>query len=186
MELKEIYEELKQDCAKVCEHLKAEFGAVRAGRANPKILDRVMVEYYGSMTPLNQMANISVPEPRMLLINVWDQSALKNVVKAINEADLGINPADDGKVIRLVFPILTEERRKDLVKSIKRMTEDSKVSLRNARRDAIDMVKDLKKDNAISEDDQANAEKEIQKIIDLNNANLEKLLADKEKEVMEV
>lgn len=112
MELREVYDEFKMDCEKVCEHLKAEFGTVRAGRANPRVLDRVMVDYYGSMTPLNQMANISVPEPRMLLVNVWDLSALKNVVKAINEADLGLNPADDGKCIRLVFPSFNRRKKK--------------------------------------------------------------------------
>lgn len=183
---KEVFEYLKQRNEKVLEHLKGEFSCVRAGRANPKILDRIMVNYYGSLTPLNQMANITVPEPRMLLINVWDVSALKDVVKAIQESDIGINPADDGKNIRLVFPILTEERRKELVKSIKKMAEESKISARNERKEALDIVKNMKKENLLTEDDVANCEKEIQKIVDNVNAQIDKLLAEKEKEILSV
>ena len=183
---KEVYDYLKGRNEKVIDHLKNEFACVRAGRANPKILDRVMVNYYGSMTPLTQMANITVPEPRMLLVNVWDVSALKDVVKAIQEADLGINPADDGKNIRLVFPVLTEDRRKELVKSIKKIAEESKISARNERKDVMDAVKNMKKENLLTEDGVANAEKEIQKLVDNVNAQIDKLLQDKEKEIMEV
>lgn len=183
---KQVYDYLKERNEKVIDYLKNEFACVRAGRANPKILDRVMVNYYGSMTPLNQMANITVPEPRMLLVNVWDMSALKDVVKAIQEANLGINPADDGKNIRLVFPVLTEERRKELVKSIKKIAEEAKISARNERKDVLDIVKNMKKDNKLTEDDVKNAEQEIQKIVNNVNALIDEMLASKEKEIMEV
>ena len=183
---KEVYDELKQNLEKVISHLNAEFTAIRAGRANPKILDRVMVDYYGTLTPLYQMANISVPEPRMLLISLWDTSMIKEVVKAINEANLGINPNDDGKVIRLVFPVLTEERRKELVKQTKKIAEDVKVSARNERRVALDNIKVLRKDNLITEDMQKVAENEVQKILDEYVAKIDKISQDKEKEVMEV
>ena len=183
---KEIYDYLKERNERVIEHLKGEFSCVRAGRANPKILDRIMVNYYGSLTPLNQMANITVPEPRMLLINVWDISALRDVVKAIQESDIGLNPADDGKNIRLVFPVLTEDRRKELVKNIKKMAEESKISARNERKDALDIVKNMKKENLLTEDDVKNCEKEIQKIVDSVNMQIDKLLQEKEKEIMEV
>lgn len=183
---KEVYDELKQNLEKVINHLNVEFSSVRAGRANPKILDKVMVDYYGTLTPLYQMANISVPEPRMLLISLWDASMIKDVVKAINEANIGINPNDDGKVIRLVFPVLTEERRKELVKQTKKIAEDVKVSARNERRVAIDNIKLLKKDNLITEDMQKAAETEIQKILDEYIAKIDKISLDKEKEVMEV
>ena len=128
--VEEVYENLKHGLAKVQDHLDNEYSSIRAGRANPKILDRVMVNYYGSLTPLNQMANITVPDPRCLMINVWDLSAFKDVLKAINEANLGLTPSDDGKSIRLVFPVPTEERRKELVKQAKTVLEDSKVSMR--------------------------------------------------------
>ena len=184
--LKNVYDYLKERNEKVLKFLKDEYATVRAGRANPKILDRVMVDYYGSKTPLNQMANITVPEPRVLLINVWDMSAIKDVVKAIQEADLGINPADDGKSVRLVFPVLTEDRRKELVKSIKKTAEDAKISARNERKNVLDIVKNMKKDNKITEDDVKQAEKEIQKLVDNVNASIDKILQDKEKEIMEV
>jgi len=183
---KEVYEELKLSLEKVINHLNVEFSTIRAGRANPKILDRVMVDYYGTPTPLYQMANISVPEPRMLLISLWDTSMIKDVVKAINEANLGINPNDDGKVIRLVFPVLTEERRKELVKQTKKIAEDVKVSARNERRVALDNIKNLKKENLITEDMQKSSETEIQKILDEYIAKIDKITSDKEKEVMEV
>lgn len=184
--LKQVYDYLKEKNEKILNYLKDEYSVVRAGRANPKILDRVMVDYYGSKTPLNQMANITVPEPRVLLVNVWDVSALKDVVKAIQEADLGINPADDGKNIRLVFPVLTEDRRKELVKSIKKTAEEAKISARNERKDVLDIVKNMKKDNKITEDDVKTAEKEIQKLVDSINLSIDKTMQDKEKEIMEV
>lgn len=183
---KEVYDELKQNLEKVINHLNVEFSSVRAGRANPKILDKVLVDYYGSPTPLYQMANISVPEPRMLLISLWDTSMIKDVVKAINEANIGINPNDDGKVIRLVFPVLTEERRKELVKQTKKIAEDVKVSARNERRVALDNIKLLKKDNLITEDGEKLSEKEVQKILDEYIAKIDKMAQDKEKEIMDI
>ena len=182
----EVYDELKSNLEKVITHLGVEFSSIRAGRANPKILDKVLVDYYGTPTPLYQMANISVPEPRMLVISLWDTSMIKDVVKAINEANIGINPNDDGKVIRLVFPVLTEERRRDLVKQTKKIAEEVKVSARNERRDALDKIKLLKKDNLITEDMQKSSETEIQKILDEYIAKIDKLALEKEKEVMEV
>jgi len=183
---KEVYDELKKNLEKVINHLNVEFSSVRAGRANPKILDKVLVDYYGTPTPLYQMANISVPEPRMLLISLWDTSMIKEVVKAINEANIGINPNDDGKVIRLVFPVLTEDRRKELVKQTKKIAEEVKVSARNERRVALDNIKLLKKDNLITEDGEKLSEKEIQKILDDYIAKIDKICQDKEKEIMEI
>lgn len=182
----ELYENLKQGLNKAENHLANEYTAIRAGRANPKILDRVLVNYYGSMTPLNQMANITVPDPRCLLINVWDMSAFKDVLKAINEANLGLNPSDDGKSIRLTFPVPTEERRKELVKQAKALLEDAKVTMRNERRDAMDAIKEMKKENLLTEDTQKNAEKEVQKILDASIKLADDLFAEKEKEIMSV
>ena len=142
--------------------LNREFGTVRAGRANPSVLDKIMVDYYGCATPIQQIATISVPEGRVLQIQPWDTSTLKLIEKAILTSDIGINPNNDGRVIRLIFPPLTEERRKDLVKEIKKMTEDCKVAIRSVRRDAIEKLKGMKKDNLITEDDQANGEKKVQ------------------------
>ena len=184
--VEEVYSNLKVDLNKAESHLDDEFASIRAGRANPKILDKVMVNYYGSMTPLNQMANITVPDPRCLLINVWDPSAFKDVIKAINESNLGITPSDDGKSIRLVFPVPTEDRRKDLVKQAKAVGEETKIAMRNARRDAINAVKDMKKDNLLTEDSEALAEKEIQKILDTAIKNVDDEFAKKEKEIMEI
>ena len=184
--VEEVYKELKNGLVKVQDHLENEYASLRAGRANPKILDRVMVNYYGSLTPLNQMANITVPDPRCLMVNVWDLSALKDVIKAINEANLGLTPSDDGKSIRLVFPVPTEERRKELVKQAKATLEEAKVSMRNERRDAMDAVKDMKKDNLITEDMEKNAEKEVQKIIDAAVKELDEMFSSKEKEIMSV
>lgn len=171
---------------KILESFKNEMNRVRAGRANPHLLDKIMVDYYGTPTPLNQMANISVPEARMITISVWDVSAIKNVTKAIMASDLGITPVDDGKTIRLVFPQLTEERRKELVRSIKKTAEDFKVSMRNERRDVLEIFKKLKKDGKLSEDELATQEKEVQKIIDKYIGELEKVLGEKEKEILEI
>ncbi len=182
----ELYEQFKKGLNKAEEHLDSEYATIRAGRANPKILDRVLVNYYGSMTPLNQMANITVPDPRCLLINVWDMSAFKDVLKAINEANLGLTPSDDGKSIRLTFPVPTEERRKELVKQAKTLLEEAKVSMRNERREAMDQIKEMKKENILTEDSQKVAEKEIQKILDNATKNLDDLFASKEKEIMSV
>ena len=178
--------EYSEQLEKAYNHLLDEYQIIRAGRANPHILDRVMVDYYGQMTPINQMANIQVPEARMIVISVWDNSQLKNVVKAISMADLGVNPTDDGKVIRLVFPALTEERRKELCKQVKRLLEDGKVAMRNARRDVLDKFKNLKKDSSISEDEYMGLEADVQKELDSYIAKSDKACADKEKEIMEI
>ena len=159
---------------------------VRAGRANPNILNKVMVDYYGVPTPINQMAGVSVPEPRMIVIQPWDMSILKEIEKAINLADIGINPNNDGKVIRLVFPELTEERRKELVKDIKKTAEEAKVAVRAIRRDGIEMARTAQKNSEITEDDLANAEAKIQKITDAKIAEIDQLLEKKEKEIMTV
>ena len=159
---------------------------VRAGRANPNILNKVMVDYYGVPTQINQMAGVSVPEPRMIVIQPWDMSILKEIEKAINLADIGINPNNDGKVIRLVFPELTEERRKELVKDIKKTAEEAKVAVRAIRRDGIDMARTAQKNSEITEDDLANAEAKIQKITDAKIAEIDQLLEKKEKEIMTV
>ncbi|MBR4124414.1 MAG: ribosome recycling factor [Clostridia bacterium] len=182
----EVYQSLKEGLNKAQDHLDFEYASIRAGRANPKILDRVLVNYYGSMTPLNQMANITVPDPRCLLINVWDLSAFKDVLKAINEANLGLAPSDDGKSIRLTFPVPTEERRRELVKQAKALLEEAKVSMRNERRDAMDALKEMKKENLLTEDTQKNAEKEVQKILDNATKDVDDLFAAKEKEIMSV
>ena len=169
---------------KALEHLNEEFGAVRAGRANAKVLDRITVEYYGSETPLNGVATISSPDARTLVITPWDTKLLKEIGKAIQMSDLGINPQNDGRVIRLTFPQLTEERRKDLVKQVKKYAEDAKVAMRNIRRDGMDYVKKLKKNSEITEDDQKKAEKDLQDLLDKNIKKVDAALAAKEKELM--
>ena len=169
---------------KALDHLAEEFGAVRAGRANPKVLDRIVVEYYGSETPLNGVATISSPDARTLVISPWDTKLLKDIQKAIQTSDLGINPQNDGRVIRLVFPQLTEERRKDLVKQVKKYAEDGKVAMRNIRRDGMDYVKKLKKNSEITEDDQKKAEKDLQDMLDKMIKKVDEATAAKEKELM--
>ena len=169
---------------KALDHLQDEFGAVRAGRANPRVLDRITVEYYGSETPLNGVATISSPDARTLVIQPWDTKLLKDIQKAIQISDLGINPQNDGRVIRLVFPQLTEERRKELVKQIKKYGEDAKVAMRNIRRDGMDYVKKLKKNSEITEDDQKKAEKDLQDLLDKFIKKVDEATAAKEKELM--
>ena len=171
---------------KSLEHLAEEFGAVRAGRANAKVLDRISVEYYGSETPLNGVATISSPDARTLVVQPWDTKLLKDIAKAIQMSDLGINPQNDGRVIRLTFPQLTEERRKDLAKQVKKYAEDAKVAMRNIRRDGMDYVKKLKKTNEITEDDQKKAEKDLQDLLDKNIKKVDAALAAKEKELMAI
>ena len=171
---------------KALEHLQEEFGAVRAGRANAKVLDRITVEYYGSETPLNGVATISSPDARTLVISPWDTKLLKDIQKAIQVSDLGINPQNDGKVIRLVFPQLTEDRRKELVKQIKKYSEDAKVAMRNVRRDGMDYVKKLKKNSEITEDDQKKAEKDLQDLLDKMIKKVDEATAVKEKELMAI
>ncbi len=171
---------------KALDHLAEEFGAVRAGRANAKVLDRITVEYYGSETPLNGVATISTPDARTLVIQPWDTTLLKEIQKAIQASELGINPQNDGKVIRLVFPQLTEERRKDLTKQVKKYAEDAKVAMRNIRRDGMDYVKKLKKDSEITEDEQKKAEKDLQDLLDKYTKKADEALAGKEKELMSI
>ncbi len=159
---------------------------VRAGRANPNILNKVTVDYYGVPTPINQMAGISVPEPRLIVIQPWDMSMLKEIEKAINLAEIGINPNNDGKVIRLAFPELTEERRKDLVKEIRKTAEEAKVAIRAIRRDGIDMARTAQKKSEITEDELSTAETKIQKLTDTKIAEIDQLVDKKEKEIMTV
>ncbi len=166
--------------------LKRELSTLRAGRANAQVLDRVFVDYYGTQTPVNQVGNISSPEPRMLVISPYDPSTLSLIEKAIQKSEVGINPNNDGKCIRLVFPELTEERRKELVKTVRKKGEDAKVSVRSIRRDAIEQIKKQKRDGELTEDDQKKAEEEAQKLTDNMIKEVDKVLADKEKEIMDV
>lgn len=163
-----------------------EFATVRAGRANASILDRITVDYYGVATPIQQIATVSVPEARTLQIQPWDTTTLKLIEKAIQVSDIGINPNNDGRVIRLIFPPLTEERRKEIVKDVKKMAEDGKVAVRSIRRDAIEKLKAMKKAGEITEDDQANGEKKIQNVTDKYCAEIDALQAAKEKEILEI
>ena len=171
---------------KALEHLNEEFGAVRAGRANAKVLDRITVEYYGSETPLNGVATISTPDARTLVVQPWDTKILKDIQKAIQSSDLGINPQNDGRVIRLVFPQLTEERRKELVKQIRKYAEGGKVAIRNIRRDAMDKFKALEKKGEMTEDDRKDYEKELQDLTDKRCKEIDDLTAKKEAELMAV
>ena len=171
---------------KSVEALANELDAIRAGRANPKVLDRIMVDYYGTPTPVNQVGNISVPEARLLQIQPYDASTLKSVEKAILASDLGINPTNDGKVIRLAFPELTEDRRKTLAKDVKKKGEDSKVAMRNIRRDAMDAFKKQQKKSEITEDDLKLLEDEVQKLTDKYVGELDKRVEAKNKEIMTV
>lgn len=183
---KQVHDELKNKMTKTLSVLKEELTAIRAGRANPHILDRVTVSYYGTDTPLKSMANISAPEPRMIQVSPYDVSVLRDIEKAIMIADLGVNPSNDGKVIRIMMPILTEERRKDLVKMVKKLGEEAKVAIRNERRDANDKLKKLNKNNELTEDDLKRAEKEVQEQTDDAIKQIDKMLEVKEAEIMEV
>ena len=178
------FKEYSRRMDKTLDHLADEFGAVRAGRANAKVLDRISVEYYGSETPLNGVATISSPDARTLVIQPWDTKLLKDIQKAIQTSDLGINPQNDGRVIRLTFPQLTEDRRKDLVKQIKKYAEEAKVAMRNIRRDGMDYLKKLKKNSEITEDDQKKAEKDLQDLLDKMIKKVDAATAAKEKELM--
>ena len=182
----ELIDETKEKMTKTLSVLKAELAGLRAGRANAQVLDRIAVDYYGSMTPINQLGNISTPEPRMLIIALWDTKMIPAVEKAIQKSDLGINPANDGKIIRLVFPELTEERRKDLVKTVRKKGEESKVAIRNIRRDLNDQIKKQKKDSLITEDDQKMLEEKGQKLTDAFIKDIDASLAAKEKEILSV
>ena len=178
--------EFERKMEKTLDVLASDFAAVRAGRANAQVLDRITVEYYGVPTPLNQVGTISSPDARTLVIQPWDTTLLRPIEKAIQTSDLGINPQNDGRVIRLAFPQLTEERRKDLIKQVKKYAEDAKVALRNIRRDGMDYVKKLKKNSEITEDDQKKAEKDLQDLLDKYIKNVDTALAAKEKELMEI
>jgi ribosome recycling factor len=180
------FEAANEKMGKTLSVLKSEFASIRAGRANPHVLDKVLVDYYGVKTPVNQMANISVSDARCLVISVWDASAMKSVEKAILEANIGINPVNDGKVIRLVFPELTEERRRDLAKQVKKMAEDAKVAIRNIRRETLDIFKRMKNNKEITEDDLAMFEKELEKDVTKHIEGIENLLKEKEKDIMTV
>lgn len=182
----ELYLNYEEEIEKAIFHLKQEYLSLRAGRANPHILDKVIVNYYGTPTPLTQISNISVQDGRVLVISLWDANAMKETLKAIMASDIGITPNDDGKIIRLVFPPLTEERRKEMVKTVKKLAEDAKVACRNARRDVMDEFKKLKKDSEISEDEMASHEKEVQKIVDNAVTKIDKESAEKEKDVMQI
>lgn len=171
---------------KTLSNLEEEFGGIRAGRANPHLLDKLKVDYYGAPTPIQSVANVSVPEARMILIQPWEGSMVKEIEKAINMSDLGINPTNDGKVIRLVFPELTEERRKELAKDIKKKGENAKVAIRNIRRDAIDAIKKAGKTEDISEDEIKDLEDKAQKLTDSYIAKIEKAVDAKSKEILTV
>ncbi len=180
------YSEIKEKMSKTIEGLTSKLSEVRAGRANPAILNKIKINYYGTPTPINQVAGISVPEARMIVIQPWDLSVLKEIEKSILASDIGINPNNDGKVIRLAFPELTEERRKDLVKEIKKYAEEAKVAVRNARRDGMDKAKSIQKQGEMTEDELKNSEEEIQKITDKNIEEIDKIIENKENEIMSI
>ncbi|MCI9316432.1 MAG: ribosome recycling factor [Oscillospiraceae bacterium] len=184
--MKSEYKVFEEKMRKSINSVSADFAAVRAGRANAAVLDRIMVDYYGTPTPIHQIASIGSPDPRTLTIQPWDASAVKLICKAIQESDLGINPQNDGKVIRLAFPQLTEERRKELVKQIAKYAEGGKVAVRNIRRDAVESFKTQKKNGEITEDDMKIAEKDIQKMTDDMCKEIDELLAKKEQELLAV
>ena len=176
----------KEKMQKTISVFHTELRSLRAGRANPQLLERIMVDYYGTATPLPQLGNITSPEPRMLVISMWDQKAIPLVEKAIQKSDLGLNPSNDGKLIRLVVPELNEERRKELSKLVRKSSEDAKVAVRSIRRDAMEQFKKMEKDSSITEDDRVKAEKKMQEATDEAIKNVDLLAAQKEKEIMEV
>ena len=180
------FKEYSRRMDKALEHLDEEFASVRAGRANAKVLDRITVEYYGSETPLNGVATISTPDARTLIIQPWDTKLLKDIQKAIQTSDLGINPQNDGKVIRLTFPPLTEDKRREIVKDVKKLAEDCKVAVRSIRRDCMEKLKKMQKNSEITEDDLKFGEKEIQDITDKFVKEADSVAAEKEKEIMEI
>lgn len=181
-----IFTKAQEKMDKTINALLNEYSTIRAGRANPAVLDRIMVEYYGTPTPINQMAAISVPEPRTILIAPWDKNSLRDIEKAILTSDLGLNPQNDGSSLRLNFPPLTEERRKELVKGVYKYAEDSKVAIRSIRRDSLEKLKDMKKKSEITEDDYKNAEKKMQDITDKFCKEIDGISAKKDKEIMEI
>ncbi len=184
--MKTVFETAKTKMGKTVNALISEYGTIRAGRANPQILDKVTVDYYGTPTPINQLASVSATEARVLTIQPWDKSVLKGIEKAIQTSDIGINPQNDGSVIRLTFPPLTEDRRKELVKDIQKIAENSKVAARSIRRDCLEKLKAMKKASEITEDDLKDGEKEIQKITDNYIKEIDEVSAAKQKEIMEI
>ena len=183
--MKELYEETTNKMGKTLQGLKSELASVRAGRANPHVLDRITIDYYGTPTPINQIGNISSPEPRLLVISPWESKLITAIEKEIMKSDIGITPSNDGKVIRLIFPELTEERRRDLVKLINKYGEESKIAVRSIRREANDSLKKMKKAVDITEDDQKTGEVEVQNITDDHIRKVDELVKEKEKEIME-
>ena len=186
MTVKEVLDTAKDKMNKSCAVYQRDMVGLRAGRANPQLLDRITVDYYGTPTPLNQVGNISSPEPRLLVISPWESKMISDIEKAIQKSDLGLNPTNDGKIIRLVFPELNEERRKELTKVARKSAEEAKVAIRAIRRDAIEQVKKLKKDSLITEDEQLKAEEDAQKLTDKAIKDVDAICAAKEKEIMEV
>ena len=184
--MKEVQNKLQQQMDKTIEALKFEFSTIRAGRANAQMLDKIRVDYYGTPTPINQIGSISVPEPRTLMISAWDKSAMKEIEKALRNSDLGLNPTNDGEVIRINVPALTEERRKELCKQAKKASEEFKVRIRNERRDANDKLKKLEKEGEITEDELKKAQDNVQKMTDKYIKEIEVLLETKEKDIMAV
>ncbi len=184
--MKELEKKLQAQMDKTIEALKYEFSTIRAGRANAQMLDKIRVDYYGTPTPINQIGSISVPEPRTLVINPWDKSAMKEIEKAIRNSDLGLNPTNDGEVIRINVPALTEERRKELCKQAKKASEEFKVRIRNERRDANDKLKKLEKEGEITEDELKKAQDNVQKMTDKYTKEIDSLLETKEKDIMAV
>ena len=182
----DIMNTAKEKMQKSCAVYERDMQGLRAGRANPQLLDRIMVDYYGTPTPINQIGNISSPEPRLLVISPWEAKMIPQVEKAIQKSDLGLNPSNDGKIIRLVFPELNEERRRDLTKIASKGAEETKVAIRSIRRDAIEQIKKLKKNSEITEDDQHDAEEKMQKLTDKAIKDVDEIYARKEKEIMEV
>ena len=184
--MKEVQNKLQQQMDKTIEALKFEFSTIRAGRANAQMLDKIRVDYYGTPTPINQVGSISVPEPRTLMISAWDKSAMKEIEKAIRNSDLGLNPTNDGEVIRINVPALTEEKRKELCKQAKKASEEFKVRIRNERRDANDKLKKLEKEGEITEDELKKAQDNVQKMTDKYTKEIDSLLETKEKDIMAV
>ena len=181
-----VFAKTEERMGKAIDSLNRDYAAIRAGRANPGVLDKVEIDYYGVPTPINQVAAVSISEARVLVIQPWDKNMIQPIEKAIQASDIGINPMNDGNVIRLTFPALTEDRRREIAKEIAKRSEDAKVAIRNVRRDGMDALKKLKKDNAITEDDQKNGEEKLQKITDKKIKEIEEIAAAKEKEVMSV
>ena len=184
--MKEKLDASEKAMKKTIDRLQNEFASIRAGRANPSVLDKIPVDYYGSPTPINQVAAVSVPEARLLLITPWDPGMIRPISKAILSSDLGITPTDDGKAIRLVFPQLTEDRRKEIAKTIKKYGDEAKVAVRNERRELLEKYKKMKKDSEITEDDQKNGEKKVHTLTDRFTEEIDKLVAAKEKEIMSI